>query len=107
MAKSHTDSKIVLSSNRKTLAGNDETIKSETDVMLVDPGGGSRTGVIIQAGIEDGERITIVNVADANETITFAAAGTSNVAGGTGVAIAQNAALTLFWDDVTNLWYPS
>jgi hypothetical protein len=75
------------------------------NTIFYDPNGGARTGVILTAGLRDGQRVTIVNIADANESITFAAAGESHVAGGASVSIAQFECLTLIWNAATSLWY--
>lgn len=91
--------------HRQTGAGNDETILSNGyDTVFYDPAG-SRTGVILEAGIEDGQKVFVVNVADGAETITFAAAATSNVANGTSAVVARNECMPLVWDTVTELWY--
>lgn len=98
---------IVEANTSATGAGNGETIKTKYfGNSLYDCGGASRTGAILEAGTETGQKVTVVNVSDAAESVTFAAAGTSNVAGGTGVAVAQNEALGFIWDETTELWYP-
>lgn len=61
------------------------------------------TGVILQAGLTDGQQVTVVNTS-ANP-ITFAAAGTSNVADGAGDTIAALRAATFRWLAATSLWY--
>ena len=86
-------------------AGNGETLPITGNTIFYDPNGGSRTGVIVTAGLRDGQRVTIVNIADAAETITFAAFATSNVAGGVSVSIAQFECLTLLWNSTRALWY--
>lgn len=63
------------------------------------------TGVIMAAGYASGHTVTLVNESAAASTITFAASGTSRVAGGVGVVLAGLAKLILVWDSSTNLWY--
>lgn len=89
----------------KTGAGNGETLPTNGfAVVFYDPAG-SRTGVILEAGVEAGQQVTIVNTANAAESITFAAAATSNVAFGASLVIAQNLSNILTWDTATELWY--
>jgi hypothetical protein len=66
----------------------------------------ARTGVILQAGSAPGQEVTIINEAAAATSITFAAAGTSNVADGVSDVLAGLNARTFVWDSVTALWYP-
>ena len=73
----------------QTMAGNGETVSGTGPLRRVDAGGASRTGVIMPAPAQEGDQIVVVNVSNAAEDLTMAAAGTSNVAGGTGVAISQ------------------
>jgi hypothetical protein len=86
-------------------SGNGETLPCTANVVFYDPNGASRTGVILQAGLRDGQTVNVVNIANAAESITFDVAGTSNVAIGAGVAITQNNCWTLVWNDATSLWY--
>lgn len=65
--------------------------------------GGAVTGVILTAGAYDGQELTLVNVS-AN-SITFAAAGTSNVADGTSGVIAANRSMKFIWDATSARWY--
>ena len=64
---------------------------------------GAVTGVILTAGTYSGQKVTLVNTS-AN-SITFAAAGTSNVADGTSAVLAANRAMTLWWDSTSARWY--
>jgi hypothetical protein len=84
--------------------GNDETLSTAANISFYDPGA-SRTGVILTAGLRDGQRVTVVNIADAAEDITFAAAGVSNVAGGASVVISQFESCMFTWSATTSLWY--
>jgi len=87
-------------------SGNGETLPVTGNVIFYDPNGGSRTGVILTAGLRDGQHIKIVNIADAAENVTFAAKATSNVGPGTGVIIGQYEALEMVWNATTTTWYP-
>ena len=65
--------------------------------------GGVVTGVILTAGTYDGQRLSLINTS-AN-SITFAAAGTSNVADGTSAVLAANRSMTFVWDATSARWY--
>ena len=67
---------------------------------------GAVTGVILAVGTTGGQMIHVINEAVAANTITFAAAGTSNVADGVSSVIAGLNARSFVWDSGTNLWYP-
>jgi hypothetical protein len=98
---------IVEEENTQTGSANSETILTEGyGVSYYDCGGTSRTGVILEAGDEDGQQVVVVNASDANETITFAEVGTSNVAGGSGNSIAQNKCHLFVWSDSLSKWLP-
>ena len=86
-------------------AGNGETLSTAANISFYDPNGASRTGVILTAGLRDGQRVTVCNFADAAEDITFAASGTSNVAGGTACVISQFECRTFIWHATRALWY--
>jgi hypothetical protein len=64
----------------------------------------SRTGLILAAGAQSGQMVTVINNSAAN-TMTFAAAGTSNVADGTGMVIAALKAAQFIWDSVAARWF--
>jgi len=66
--------------------------------------GGSVTGMILTVGAFPGQMICLFNI-EATNTITFAAAGTSNVADGTSAVIAALRALVLVWDATSSRWY--
>jgi hypothetical protein len=61
------------------------------------------TGLIISAGVYQGQTVTIIN--QSANALTFAVAGTSNVADGVLDIIAANTARTFAWDTGTSLWY--
>lgn len=64
----------------------------------------NKTGVILAAGIADGQTICIINTTAAN-TITFAASGTSRVADGVSAVIPALRAMIFTWDATSALWY--
>lgn len=102
---------IVEKHNTQTGAGNGETLKTNNGgkgfgVVYYDCGGAARTGAILEAGVEDGQMVRVVNISDADESITFAAVGTSNVATGTAAVIGQNVAALFIWNQATSKWYP-
>lgn len=68
---------------------------------------GAVTGIILQAGTVAGQQVTVVNEAAIANTITFAVAGTSNVADGVATPIAGLVARSFTWDSATSLWYHS
>jgi hypothetical protein len=66
---------------------------------------GAVTGVILQSGTVDGQKVSIVHESVAANTITMAAAGTSHVADGVGTVIAGLTAQSFIWNANTSLWY--
>lgn len=80
------------------------TITSNTVVQKLTTGG-AVTAVVLTAGTTDGQTVVLVNTS-AN-SITFAAAGTSNVADGTSGVIAANRSMVLWWESTTARWYRS
>ena len=62
------------------------------------------TGVILAPGEYPGKRLSVINEAVAANSVTFAAAATSNVAAGTSAVIAGQARLDFLWDPFLNLW---
>jgi hypothetical protein len=66
---------------------------------------GAVTGIILQPGTVPDQRITVIHEGAAANTATFAAAGTSNVAGGVTDSIAGLHAHIFVWDAITSLWY--
>lgn len=65
---------------------------------------GAATGVIMTAGTSDGQMLCLFNV-HATNAITFAAAGTSNIADGVSTVIAALTGVTLVWDATSSRWY--
>lgn len=64
---------------------------------------GAVTGAILTVGTFDGQRLHLINTS-AN-SITFAAAGTSNVADGTSAVLAANRSMCFVWDATSAKWY--
>lgn len=95
----------VQSASAAAVATSGTITTSGVGVARVAPAG-AVTAVVLQAGVYPGQEVTVVNEAVAANTVTFAAAGTSNVADGTGDAIAGLTARTFVWDSSTSLWYP-
>lgn len=66
------------------------------------------TGLILEAGVIRGQRLTVIN--DSTATATFATDATSRVLGGTGVSIAANTAKDFVWYPNTaasaGRWWP-
>lgn len=75
-------------------------------VTRVSPGG-AVTAIVLQAGTRPGQECTVINESAAANTITFAAAGTSNVADGVTTVIAGLRCAKYTWSSATNLWYHS
>lgn len=93
-----------------TLTGNNATLNSNTGgkgygVIYVDCGGSSRTGAILESGVEAGQIIRVINVSDGAETITFAASATSHVAGS--VVIARDEGVHFVWSAALGEWVPT
>jgi hypothetical protein len=78
---------------------------SNTSCVRVSPAA-AVTGMILGAGTVDGQRVTIANEATAANTVTFAAAGTSNVADGTSSVIAGLTARSFVWISNSSRWFP-
>jgi hypothetical protein len=91
-------------STTATVNVNGDTLPTTVDVVRSAPGG-AITGVILQPGTYAGQRVTVVNESAAASTITFAAAGTSNVADGVTTVIPGLRASTFWWDTGTSRWY--
>src|ERR1039457_2516358 len=83
--------------------GNSGTITTAgVGVARVNPGG-NVTRSLLQAGTYAGQQVIVVN--ESAYTLTFAAAGTSNVADGTADVIAVITGRTFTWDTSTTRWY--
>ena len=90
-------------------AANGETLDTTNSVNQYDPGGASRTGVILEAPTANGQIVYIINIADAAENVTMAAVATSNVANGVTSVINQNEAAGYIAGTIAGgalVWYP-
>lgn len=92
------------STNAVAVASSGTIATALTSVSRVAPAA-AVTGVILQPGTSPGQTCVVLN--ESAFSITFAAAGTSNVADGTSDVIAATTARTFYWNTVTNLWYSS
>lgn len=63
------------------------------------------TGATLPVGSYNGQLLFITITTAALNTVTFAAAGTSNVAGGTTVSMAGLNGHMFIWDNVAALWF--
>lgn len=106
----HTRAKRVDSTYFMSLAGNGQLVLSHKDSVYVNSGPANRTGTILEQGKQDGEYVRVINTSSTANFISFAAAGTSNVAAGTGIVINQNEGVDFVWQQTpngqTSLWYP-
>lgn len=84
------------------VAGNGTISHSGYGMVVVDTAG-AVTGIIVQAGTVAGQRLTIAN--KSANSLTMAAAGTSNVINGTGCVISATAAVDLIWNALDSRWY--
>ena len=67
--------------------------------------GAATTGASLPVGAYDGQLLFIIITTAAANTVTFAAAGTSNVAGGVATSLAGLAAHLFIWDAAAALWF--
>jgi hypothetical protein len=84
--------------------GNTITLPTGGKNKRLSASAGAATGVILTAGTVDGQELTLFNI-EATNTITMAAAGTSNVADGASCVIGALRAIHLTWDSVSARWY--
>jgi hypothetical protein len=93
------------SGNAATAVSNNSTIPTAFGFVKCTVGAAS-TGNILTAGIAPAQECVIINTNGSN-SITMAAAGTSNVADGVACVIAANTHKRFVWNDGTSLWYHS
>lgn len=74
-----------------------------TNALVATSSGANKTGIILTVGVVDGQVITLIN--NSANSLTFAAAGTSNVADGTGAVLSALTAMRLTWDATSARWY--
>jgi hypothetical protein len=84
--------------------GSTITTAGVSSVARVAPGG-AVTGIILGAGTWDGQICHVINESAAASTVTFAAAGTSNVADGTSAVVTGLRSMTFVWNSSTSRWY--
>lgn len=87
-----------------TANGQTITVVEQGSVLLTTALGAGVTGLILQKGAVDRQELTLLN--NSSQTMTFAAAGTSNVQGGTGTAMLTDTAKKFIWEVGTALWWP-
>lgn len=89
----------------QTLANTNTITVGQNQSVVRVTASGAVTGIIIAAGTQPGQLLLVIHEGAAANTLTMAAAGTSNVAGGvTAIWAGLNAHLVV-WDSVTALWY--
>ena len=84
------------------IAGSGTISHSGCGVSIVDTAG-AVTGIIVAVGVFHGQHLTILN--KSANSLTMAAAGTSNVINGTGCVISATAAIDLRWNALDSRWY--
>lgn len=89
----------------QTLASTNTVSVGQNQSVVRVTAAGAVTGIILTAGTQAGQMLCIIHEGSAANTLTMAASGTSNVAGGTTVSLAGLAAHLFFWDSITSLWY--
>lgn len=90
-----------------------QAVATGTAVILIPAGfsvvrisaAAATTGATLPQGTLNGQMLCLIITTAAANTVTFAAAGTSFVAGGAGVSLAGLAAHWFVWDAVGALWY--
>lgn len=65
---------------------------------------GAVTSAIMQPGVFNGQTCFVVNEAASGDSVTFAAASTSNVSGGTATVIAGGVVSQFMWNVALALW---
>jgi hypothetical protein len=89
------------------IARNNSTITTQSLRVVRVTASAAVTGVVLGAGYQRGQAITIIHEGAAANTIMFAASGTSNVADGASDVVSGMTSRTFVWDTATNLWYPN
>jgi hypothetical protein len=79
-------------------------IPAQTSVVRISAAAAT-TGASLPQGTVQGQMLMIIITTAAANTVTFAAAGTSFVAGGATVSLAGLASHWFIWDSVGLLWY--
>ena len=89
----------------QTLAGADTLALNGNQGSARVTAAAARTGFIVPVGTRHGQRLTIFVESAAANTVTAAAAGSSNLAGGVTYVLAGLEAHVFEWNSVTALWY--
>ena len=87
----------------QTIAASGTILTSKRLIARVDAGGGNRAGVIMEQGTVDGQICIVLNTGA--ETLTMAAAGTSNVASGTACVIGGSSVAIFVYDATIGDWH--
>lgn len=93
-----------ISATAAAIASNGQIVLGGVGIARVAPAA-DVTGITMETGFVSGQMFQVVN--ESSHSITFAAAGTSNVATGTSCIIAALRAATFTWDSSTARWYQS
>lgn len=100
----NTDVANVVSATAAVVATGGTITTAGVTVARVNPGA-AVTGVILEAGSLDGQVCTVVNTSASADSVTFAAAATSNVASGTSAVIAGVTGQMFVWSEAAALWF--
>lgn len=92
------------SASAPAIANNGTVTTTNVGVARVAPAG-AVTGIILQAGTGAGQMCTVINESAAANSLTMAAAATSNVADGVSCVIPGLTQKTFVWDFSTSRWY--
>jgi hypothetical protein len=98
---------VTQSPSVQSITANGQTIYSQEGAYItvrVAPTA-AYTGIILQAGQFSGQQCIVINESAAANTLTMAAAGTSNVADGASCVLAGLRQMAFAWDSATSLWY--
>lgn len=95
------------SATAQAITANGQTINTAAVTSQRIAPNAAYTGIIMQAGTVAGQQCMVMNESTTANSVTMAAAATSNVADGTSCVIAGASQKTFVWDVGTNLWYHS
>ena len=88
----------------QTLANTNTITVAQNQSAVRVTAAGAVTGIIIAPGVRAYQLLVIIHEGAAANTLTMAAAGTSNVAGGVTCVLSGLAAHIMVWDSITALW---
>lgn len=89
----------------QTLASTNAVTIGQNQSIVRVTAAGAVTGITLPLGTRPGQLLVVIHEGAAANTLTFAAAGTSNVAGGATAIWAGLNAHMVVWDSITALWY--